>query len=203
VTPDAETAREWARAELDSPAYQSGESWADRIGSAISDFIAELFSVDEGGSVPVVGIVILLVIVGAVIAAVLLIAKPMIDQRRRRESIVLEEDHRSTAQIRKAAELAATNQDWDLAVLERFRAIISAMEDRVIIDERKGRTAYEAARDGGLALPNCASGLAAASLTFDEVCYGHRPAEATDYDSLTLLDEQVAKATPRSTTVDA
>ncbi len=43
VTPDAETARAWAEAELAKSAYHRGDTLADRVGAWISDFISRLF----------------------------------------------------------------------------------------------------------------------------------------------------------------
>ena len=196
VEPDSQTARDWAREELDKPIYSQGESWADRIGQWISDFITDLFSGSSGPGVPVVGLAIVVAVV--IIVAVVLIAvlRPILHDRRRRRSTVLKDDDRTAAAMRTAAQQAATDDDWATATLERFRALVAGLEERGIIDEQRGRTAYEAARDSGKPLPQCATDLLDASGTFDQICYGHREATSADYEQLTAVDDRVRKATP-------
>ncbi|PKQ25484.1 MAG: hypothetical protein CVT64_09785 [Actinobacteria bacterium HGW-Actinobacteria-4] len=196
VTPDAETAREWAIDELSDPIYSQGESWSGRISRWITDFLADLFSNADGASIPVVGLLALAVVIVVAIIAIIMIVKPILEDRRRRSSVVMEDDSRSASVIRRAAKEAGTRQDWTLAVLESFRAIVAGMEERAIIDERAGRTAYEAARDGGSPLPGLASDLLGASRTFDAICYGHRPATEADYIAMNSLDRSVIAARP-------
>ncbi len=203
VTPDADTAREWARQELEDPIYSQGQTIADIFAQAVADFLERVFSGGGVGDFPVLGVAIALVAVIVLAIATIAIVKPVLDNRRKRASVVLEDDDRSARDIRAASETAAAAADWDLAVLERYRAVIVALEERLVIDERAGRTAYEAARDAGNALPACARDLVTASRTFDEVCYGHRPATEGDYRSLVTLDSTVQKAKPAVYRVDA
>ena len=197
VTPDAETAREWAREELAKPIYSQGESWADRLARWISDFLEDVFSGTAGPGIPVIGLAIALVVVILVVAVLIAVVRPILQDRRRRASTVLEDDERSAAAMRSAAQHAAKDNDWTTAAMERFRAIVAGMEERGIIDEQRGRTAYEAARDGGAALPACASDLHTASDAFDQICYGHREATVEDYEVLTTVDDRVRQATPQ------
>lgn len=102
----------------------------------------------------------------------------------------------SAAEHRSAAELAANRADWHQAVLERFRAIVRSLEERVIIDERPGRTAHEAATDAATALPGLAGELRDASMVFDDVCYGSGRATRETDAALRSLDEHIQAAEP-------
>ena len=68
--------------------------------------------------------------------------------------------------------------DWRVAVVERYRAVVAELEERGVIDPRPGRTADEAAADAGAVLPAVAADLGAGARLFDAVHYGNRPASA-------------------------
>ena len=192
VTPDPDTAREWAREELQDPVYQQDQSLLDRAIEWFIDTIADLFSTSGGDGLAALPLLIILLVIAALVAAVILIVRPALAQRERRDATLLEDDARSAQEIRAAARAAADAGDWDDAVLERFRAVIRSLEESGELDARPGRTAYEAARDGGGALPSHAAALLAASRTFDQVCYGHRPATSADHDEMSALDDAIA-----------
>ena len=103
---------------------------------------------------------------------------------------------RAAAEHREAADAHATAGRWDEAVRERLRAVVRAMEERGLLDARPGRTALEAAADGGEVLPGCADALRRGAELFDAVWYGGRRADAADYAALVGLDRQVAAARP-------
>ena len=103
---------------------------------------------------------------------------------------------RSAAQHRAAADRAAAEGRWDEAVLERFRAVVRQLEERAVIDERAGRTADEAALDGGRLLPECAAALRTGASLFDDVAYGSVPAGPEGDRALRDLDESVRAARP-------
>ena len=103
---------------------------------------------------------------------------------------------RTADEHRRAADAHAASGAWDDAVRERLRAIVRAMEERGLLDPRPGRTALEAAADGGAVLPGCAAGLRDGAEIFDAVWYGGRPAGAADHAALLAVDRQVAAARP-------
>ncbi|MEO3749021.1 DUF4129 domain-containing protein [Streptomyces sp. B6B3] len=107
---------------------------------------------------------------------------------------------RSAAEHRAAAAEHARGARWDQAVQERLRAVVRALEERVLLEPRPGRTADEAAAEAGRALPGLAAELRAAAHTFDEVTYGGRPAGQADYDRLRELDERQQHSKPDLTT---
>ena len=97
----------------------------------------------------------------------------------------------TAAQHRAAADRAAEQGHWDDAVLERFRAVVRQLEERGIIDERAGRTADEAALDGGRVLPDCAVELTSGAGLFDDVVYGSVPAGPEEDRILRALDTAI------------
>ena len=103
---------------------------------------------------------------------------------------------KTAAQHRAAADRAAAAQRWDEAVLERFRAVVRQLEERAVIDERAGRTADEAAADGGRLLPGCAEALRSGAALFDDVAYGKVPAGLASDLALRDLDDAVRAARP-------
>ena len=83
---------------------------------------------------------------------------------------------RSAAEHRADAERAAAAGDWEEAVRQRFRALVRALEERDVLDERPGRTADEAAAEAARSMPASAAELAWAARQFDDVAYGGRHA---------------------------
>lgn len=102
----------------------------------------------------------------------------------------------SAREHRVAADAHAAQGHWALAVRERFRALVRALEERTVLDERPGRTADEAAAEAARALPDQAGELTWAARLFDEVVYGGRPATAGDDRRLTDLDARAAASRP-------
>lgn len=181
VDPDASTARRWAEQELANPVYHRGKSLLTR-------FLEWLESLFEGSSLPALGlppgvvaaVIVLIVLVVAGIA--FWIAGPVRISRRAAGSVVvLGDDTRTAAELRAAADASAARGDWSGAVLDRFRALVRALEERALLDEWPGRTAHEAAEAAALRLPAHTTDLRRAGRTFDEVCYGKvTAAPATD-----------------------
>jgi cbb3-type cytochrome oxidase subunit 3 len=171
VTPDASTARQWAVDELSKSEYHQHSS-ASLLSRLLHWFLG-LFSGDVHGLAPgpaAIGVVALVLVV---VAVAYVVAGPVRRTARARAShVVLTDDARTSAQLRAAADAAASTGDWDLAVVERFRALVRSLEERALLDEQVGRTADEAARAGAAVLPPCADDLAAAARLFDDVLYG-------------------------------
>jgi NAD(P)H-dependent FMN reductase len=102
----------------------------------------------------------------------------------------------SADQHRRSADAHAARGEWAEAVRERLRAVVRDLEERDLLDPRPGRTADEAAADGGRALPACAEQLRAAARTFDDVWYGGVPATEEMDARLRAVDEAVRRARP-------
>lgn len=199
VDPDADTAREWARAELADPVYHEGESLLDRIIDWFMDLLSD--AQNAAGNVDVRTASVLLVVVLVVAAAVVLFyTGPVRRARRARASAeVFEDDARSAAEMRASADGFAAQGRWSEAVLDRFRAILRSLEERAVLAERPGWTADEATAEAGQALPGCAPDLRRASRLFDDVRYGDRTGRAEDDAWLRGVDDAVRAARPVTT----
>jgi hypothetical protein len=201
VTPDAETARQWAADELAKAPYQPhGKSLLERIMDWFDDALSNLGDLGSGlgAGRAVLAIAVVAVIVGGVVFAVV---GPMRRARRRaREHLVFEDDRRNAATIRASSEDAAKRGLWRLAVLERYRAVIRSLEERDLIPERPGMTAHEAAQETSRRFPDVRHLVVYASDVFDGVRYGNRDATAEDYEKMVsldgaLIDRSILKAT--------
>ncbi len=115
----------------------------------------------------------------------------------RAQAAVLDDVRRTAAEHRRLADAAAASGRWDDAVRERFRAVARSLEERVVLDERPGRTAAEVAAEAALALPGSAGALLAGARVFDDVRYGGRPGTADADRRLRALDAQVTADRPR------
>jgi hypothetical protein len=196
VDPDAPTGRRWAREELLDPIYHQHRSVLQRVLDWIQQQLAGLRA--PGLPSPAAGALILLAVAVVVLVA-FLVTGPVRRNRRaaRRQGAVLDvADRRTAAQLRDAADAAATRGDWTTAVLERFRAIVRGLEERVVLDEQPGRTADEATAAAAARLPAVADELAAAGRLFDDVAYGGAAAGPPDDARLRATETAVRAAHP-------
>lgn len=197
VDPDRETAHRWLLEELSRPEYSTAPSLLERLLRWFQDLFDGL-TLGEG-RFPLAFVIVVLVVVVAAVAW--WVAGPVrLTRRRRRSVVVLDGDERTAAQLRDSADAAAARGDWSAAVLDRFRALVRSLEERVVIDERPGRTAQEAAHDAAVRLPAVAGELHDAAGLFDDVCYGTLPAGPGDDSRLRDLDERVRQLRPEAST---
>lgn len=194
VTPDADTARRWATEELARAEYhRSGTSLLERVAEWLQHLLGGL----DGTRLPSAWLTLVLVVVVLVVGLVAWrVAGPVRRDARapRPGAAVLEDDTRSAAQLRAAADAAAGAGDWALAVVERFRAVVRGLEERAIVLDVPGRTADEVARAAGAELPDQADGLLAGAAVFDAVLYGGRRAGPADDQAARTLDAAVRAA---------
>jgi len=170
VEPDADEARRWLVDELTKPEYATDPSLLQRFIDWVVGLFDGLRSPDLGGPWVALWVLVAVVVVAAVAYWV---AGPVrLSRRRAGSTAVLQDDTRSAAELRAAADAAAAAGDWSTAVLERFRAVVRALEERTLLDPRPGRTAWEAAEVAGERLPDVAAGLARGAHLFDDVAYG-------------------------------
>lgn len=197
VTPDADTAREWARDELAKPEYaDQGTTWFE----SFLQWLQELFDGVGalGGAVGPLGtIALVLLVIGAVALIVWLVMGPL---RRSRKAApvgaVFDDDARSSAQIRDAATAAEKAGNLDLATMEWFRASVRLMEERRAITDSPGATAHEAAVRIESAVPALAGDVATDALAFDLARYGSGGLTATDAAHARTTCEALAHARP-------
>lgn len=202
VVPDRDTAREWLGSELQKPEYAERESLLMR---AITWFLERLSEIEWPAAAisgPQLGIVVVVVVVVVLVIAWLVAGPVRLGRERTRSAEVLgAEDTRTAAQLRASADAAAASGDWRTAVVERFRAVVRSLEERVVIEARPGRTAQEAAADAGARLAAQAAALRTGADVFDGVEYGDRAATADDDAVLRALDADVAAARPAASSV--
>ena len=196
-----EEARDLARRELADPVYDAEPSWWQQAVEWVVDRIDDLLSGAAGALEGWVGIAITLALLGIVAAVVIYRVGPMARRASTGEP-VFDGARRTAAEHRAAADAAAGRGDWSTAVVERYRAVVAGLEERGVLDPRPGRTADEAAAEGGSALPGVAHDLGIGAVLFDRVRYGGRSATPADDGTLRRLDDAV-RATRRPSAVVA
>ncbi len=195
VEPSEEEARRWLVEELARPEYEEARpSLLDRF----LDWLSDLLDLD---GVPSAGEGLGIALIGLLIVVALLVVLRVVgpvrrSYRRAMAGSVFGDEVVSADEHRRRADRFASAGQWEDAVRERFRALVRALEERAVLDERPGRTADEASAEAGVALPPLAGALAAAAGTFDDVCYGGRPADAEQHRAMHELDRLVARAKP-------
>ncbi|WP_299034436.1 DUF4129 domain-containing protein [uncultured Pseudokineococcus sp.] len=164
----------------------------------LRDRVAELLPDDLDGG-PVVDALVV-----AALLVLVLVALRVAGQVVRRgrggagapDDVFADDARRSADAHRARADALAAEGDWPGAVAERFRAVVRGAEERVLLDERPGRTATEAAAEMGAALPAVADDLRAGARVFDDVVYGSAPGSEQDDARLRRLDERVRAERP-------
>ncbi|MEU9609586.1 DUF4129 domain-containing protein [Streptomyces sp. NPDC048057] len=197
VDTSRDPAREAAQRELTKPMYHENDP--NPLQQAVNDFwdwVDDLFGAAStaapGGTVGLV--VIILVVIALVGALWWRLGTPQ--RIPASASPLFDDSPRSAAEHRAAAEAHAAAGHWSAAVQERMRAIVRALEERALLDLRPGRTADEAAAEGGRSLPAHSADLRAAAREFDDVTYGGRTADQHAYHRLRSLDRELERAKP-------
>ncbi|WP_240930753.1 DUF4129 domain-containing protein [Isoptericola sp. BMS4] len=194
VDPDRQTAHRWLLEELSRPEYDQNPSLLERLLEWLQGLFDGMPALDVSRLPLAIGVIVAVAVVALIAWRV---AGPVRVGRRARPSVaVLADDERTAAELRAAADAAAARGDWHAAVLDRFRAVVRSLEERVVIDEQPGRTAQEAATAASARLPGAADALHRAAVLFDDVCYGTLPAGPADDASVRELDARVAALRP-------
>src|SRR5690606_82957 len=196
VTPDAAEARRWATEELARSVYDTRPGLLARAWQWLVTQLERLLSLEASAPPNLVPLVVVIG-VAALLGAALYLGGPV--RRRRRSaatSFAVFDDERSSTELTAAADRAASEGDWALAVLMRFRAIVRSLDERTVLEDRPGLTAHEASTLAAARLPGLAADLTAAGRLFDEVCYGSsRPGPEEDA-GMRALASAVAAARP-------
>ncbi|WP_158885456.1 DUF4129 domain-containing protein [Amycolatopsis anabasis] len=194
---DRDDARAAAAAELAKPEYRAAEpspldqalNWIVR---KFLEFLDATSGVVPGGPLGLLVLLVLLVVLVVVIR--LRVGRTARGARERH--VVFAETSRSASDYRRAAGEAAAAGEFAVAVREQFRAVVRGLEERGVLDERSGRTADEAAAEGGRRLPGCRDELAAGAALFDRVHYGGHPATEETYRRLVALEQRCQAERP-------
>lgn len=197
VDPDRETAHQWARDELAKTEYQqgTGTNWLARFIEWIQNLISDLGG-GFGGAWGGWGLLAVVAIAAAIIGFVVwLVVGPLRRSRGRAlDEEPLGDPTLTVAELAALARSSAAEGRWDDAVIQGFRALIRALEEREAIATRPGMTALEASLAAGIAIPAIASDIAADSEVFDAVRYGHLAATAEHYAHVVATREAAVKA---------
>lgn len=189
-------ARRAAERELSKGIYhQNDPGPVERAFEAVIDwigrFLDRLAGAAPGGSL---GPLVLLVIVLVVAAVVLWRTGPIRRGARTRSPFVELSGEVGAPEHRRRADEHAADGRFAEAVRERMRAIVRELEARGVLDPRPGRTADEAAREAGAAVPAIAGDLRAAAGVFDEIWYGGRSATPQSDALMRQADDRVRRA---------
>jgi hypothetical protein len=195
VHPDRGTARDWAVQELSRREYQEAQPG---LGERLLTWLWEQINQLQlgGGAPPVPALILIGVLIGAVVTYAVRRSGGLHGTARRKAAAVLPERQTTAADHRAAAQRHEDAQEWDLAVVERFRAVARELEERALLTRQPGRTALEVARDGGAARPDLASELIAAAHFFDDVSYGHLSVSESAVEALRTLDNRLLANKP-------
>lgn len=204
VEPPVDIGREQAASEaareLSKPRYgQAGDSLLSRALQQVLEWIGDLFGqlarnspTDRTGVVVLAGLIVL-------VAVVVFWRAGALRTTPSESATVFDTDApRTAAQYRAEAQAAAAVADFAAAVRSGFRACIAELTERTVLDDRPGRTAYEAAADAGRAVPALAQPLRLAATVFTEVVYGNRPATPERYAVVVAADEAARRVSTRS-----
>ena len=199
VDPDAGQARRWIVAELSKPEYQSAKpTLFDRVSAAFWDWLTSLDLSGAGvgrGPLLVAGAVLL---VAAIIAAYLIFGAPRRNRRSRASGALFGVDeNRDAAAMRSAAESAAVQGNWSLAISEMFRALARGLAERTVVTASPGMTAHTFATSAAHAFPDHADRLHVAAAAFDEVRYLGRPGTAGRYAQIANLEAELRATQPQ------
>ena len=198
VDPDPPEATEWLINELSKPVYQAAQpTLFDRIAKAISDWISSLqFGTVEGPPALGLGVIVAIVVIGLIVAF-LIFGVPRFNRRSAVTGALFgDEDNRTAARIRQAAEAAAQRGDYSTAVAEMFRAIARGLAERTIVSTTPGTTAHDFAGRAGRVFPLLAERLVESSVAFDEVRYLGRQGTPTQYAAIAALETDLRTARP-------
>ncbi|UGY91745.1 DUF4129 domain-containing protein [Streptomyces gobiensis] len=199
VVIDRDTARDAAERELSKPMYHENDPGPlrralDWFLERAGDLLNSAAGITPGGWVGLLTVALLVVLLIVALRLRLGALRPAPDTG---DSTLFDDRPRSAAEHRAAAERHAAASRWSEAVQERMRAVVRSLEERTLLDPRPGRTADEAAAEAGQALPEHATALRTAALSFDEVTYAGRPANPSAYAELRDLDTALARTKPQ------
>ncbi len=198
LVPDGDEARRWAERELTDPVYEAAEpNFFDRMARAVFEFFENLFNAEVDGQwgllLALIALGILIVIV---VAAIVVWGLPRSTRRIRAAtgSLFGDDDERSAAELRRAAAAHAARDEWDSAIIVRFRALARGLAERGIVETPPGATVHAFARAAASAFPAHADALETAAAAFDDVRYLRRPGTPDLYARVASVDDAVAAA---------
>lgn len=198
VDPDRPEARRLLAEELAKQAYQQAKpTWFDQLLGGLLDWIDSLQFGSASGPPAFALLVALIVIAALLVVSFLVFGLPRLNRRSRvTGSLFGEDDARSAAQIRSAAEAAAARGDHATAIAEMFRAIARGLAERTVLTTSPGTTAHDFATRAGAAFPAHSGDLATAATAFDDVRYLGGEGSSAQYAQIDTLERRLRSARP-------
>lgn len=196
LDPDAQEARRLLLEELADPRYRAAEpNWFDRLVQAVRDWFASLTLPGDGVGLPVAAVIGVIVLVVLVVVALVIAGRPRLRRRGATTGAVLaDDDSRSAAELRALAEAAVARGDFGEALVERFRALVRALDERTVLSVSPGTTAHGFSRRAAAVFPASGEELRRAADDFDRVRYLGLPCDRADYERVAGLDRALAAA---------
>lgn len=198
VDPDAQQARDWLVDELSKADYRAAQpTWFDRLSSAIFEWLQSL-TVGAAGGPPGIGVLIVVLVIAVILViAFLVFGLPRLNRRSGvTGSLFGDDDARDSAAMRRAADAAAANGDFALAIAEIFRSTARGLAERTVLTTSPGTTAHDFAVRAAAAFPEVGSALGDAATAFDEVRYLGRAGSREQYDAMAALELSLRTARP-------
>ena len=198
VEPDRPAARRLLADELAKQEYQSAKpTWFDQLLGGIGDWLDSLRFGDAQGPPAFGMLVLIVVIVILLVIAFLIFGLPRLNRRSSVSgSLFGEDDARTAAQMRSAAEAAAARGDHAAAIAEMFRSIARGLAERTVLSTSPGTTAHDFASRAGTVFPTRADDLAASATAFDDVRYLGGAGSREQYDLVERLERSLRTAKP-------
>lgn len=202
LTPDEETAREWVKQQLETPEYAAAKpSPFDQFVEDVARWFSDLFTGDGigGGFGLDPGWIATIAAIIIAILLLVLFGRPRAIATRSQDAsaqVFLDDDERTAAQLLDAASRAAASGNFSLAVVEQFRALCRALQDRTLLTLRPGDTAQAAAHRATEVFPQFTGELRTAAAVFDRTRYLDGTASESEYLALRNLCDTLAQTQP-------
>lgn len=197
--PDGPEADRLLQGELSRAEYARGvpQLVRDFLEARLDELVDFLRGLDDMTSTPGKVMLLVLVLILAVLCAVFVRVRRSHGVDARGHDLGLAAELTGTDYRARAAAAAAAG-NHALACLESFRAMVRLAEERTVLSQQPGRTAFEAATELMSAFPAQAEGLCTAAAFFNELRYGQHEATAADYARLRDLDAELGATVPHT-----
>lgn len=200
LAPSADEARRWLQEELAKPRYSGARpGLVDRLATAFSDWLDSLRFGGVSGSPALLLVVLLALVIAGLVVLFGIYGLPRLNRRSTRaDALFGDDDTRPARDLRASAERAAAEGDFDLAVVETYRALARALSERGLVATSPGTTAHSFAIRAAVVFESRRASILDAARVFDGVRYLDRVAAEDDYVRLRDLDREL-EATPVDT----
>ena len=179
LTPTADEARELLREELSRLEY--------RTDSVIQSFLRRILqglNISADANAPSLNLTPVFIVVGIlvlIIITLILLRKFRFSGKNKgtgTDGLVFDNEPKSSDDYLALAKQAEKSGDFLVATVNYYRAMVKNGQERLLVSDRKGLTAFEAAGSLKEAFPSLAGQVATSTAYFEEVSYADVPATA-------------------------